>query len=304
MFAAASAQTEKAFVDAVALLGEDASSTAVDVTAGTVVCESENITMKAAYDCTYKIVSLYGESDPYNTITVAGEKIVKPVKGIQGQVNPTNTKNAATQQPKDNAIFRFDVKKDGILYVISKLTFNKTYYVFEGLYDENTGNTSTLLAYKWMATNVKDGNFYEFALTADQDGYYVPGSGQDDEATGIYWPCYLVGLEDANNTVEKNGDISKANGLGVVAFPVYAEAETYYFHAVGSKVTSDGFVFVPCENPTLADVQTISTSKDEDTSISNVVTNSAVVTYNILGQKVSADAKGLVIRNGKKAFNF
>jgi len=257
---AANAQTEKAFVDAVAVLGEEAADTKVAVTAGTVFCESQNVKMTAAYDCEYKIVAMYGDSDPYNTITVAGEEIFKPVKGIQGQTNPTNTKDAATQQPVDNAIFRFDVKQDGILYVVSKLTFNKTYYVFEGEYSAAT--PSTMVAYYWGATNVKNEKFLDFQLKADKDGYYVAGSGQDDKTTGIYWPCHLVGLESVNGTVDDNGDISKANGLGVIAFPVYAEAGTYYVHAVGSKITVDGFVFVPGAK----EVVKPSTSKQENAS--------------------------------------
>ena len=41
---------------------------------------------------------------------------------------------------------------------------------------------------------------------------------------------------------------------------------------------------------------------DDGTGINNVVTNSAVptVTYNLAGQRVSKDYKGIVVTNGKK----
>ena len=50
MGAAANAQTESAFMDPYALLGEGAKDEAVSVAAGTTLCASASVTMKAAWD--------------------------------------------------------------------------------------------------------------------------------------------------------------------------------------------------------------------------------------------------------------
>ena len=117
MFAcvAASAQTESAFVDATALLGEGASETAVQVNAETELCKSENVTMKAAWSDTYKIVSLTGESDAANKVVIDGVTYDMPT-GIQGQNNPKPADLVSGGQ-NSGAVFKFDVKADGTLCI-------------------------------------------------------------------------------------------------------------------------------------------------------------------------------------------
>lgn len=242
-----SAQQESAFIDAVALLGEQAVDNTVAVVGGTKLCKSASVTMKAAYDCDYKIVPMTYEDDPFNSITIDGVSYENVVKGIQGQRNPTNTKVASTQQPVDNSIFQFDVTEDGYLYVFTRFSANKQYYAFKGAYSESTPSSS--IAYTVVGGSQKDGDVYKASLPGDKDGYADYSGYANAETIGTYFLCDLLGIRatyDANYGTNTFAEVThKANILGVAAFPVYKEAGTYYFHAVGSKVLCDGFVFIP-----------------------------------------------------------
>lgn len=299
MAMAANAQQQAAFIDAEALgIGSDK----VAVTGGTVLASSENVTMKAAYDCEYKAVAMDGEADPFKTITIDGTVYADLATGIQGQANPTNAKNANTQQPKDNAVFQFDVTADGMLYVFSKFSGNKQYYAFEGAYTAETPSSS--IVYTIVAGNQVDSIARTATLPGNEEGFADYSSYAPAETIGAPFLCELLGMRDSSDenygTNAGWSDAQKANMLGVGAFKVYAEAGTYYFMAVGSKITCDGFVFIPAAEA-LAEV----TVTAGEASLSNVAAGkTAAITYNILGQQVPANTKGLVIRNGKKIINF
>jgi len=291
---AANAQTESAFLDVEALgIGEEK----VAVTGGTVLASSASVTMKAAYDCEYKKVDMNGENDPFKAITIDGVAYENLATGIQGQSNPTNTKNALTQQPKDKAIFQFDVTADGYLYVFSKLSANKQYYAFEGKYSDDTPSTS--ISYTIVGGNQLDGVVYSGTMPADKDGYADYSGYSAAQTIGCPFLCEMVGLrgtDDANYGTNTFSDAQKATLLGVAAFPVYKDGGTYYFNAIGSKVTCDGFVFIPGAT-SVATVNVIAGA----TSIANVAASAKdMVVYNLLGQRVAANTKGLVIINGKK----
>ena len=294
----ANAQTESAFMDAEAL---GIGSTAVSVAEGTELCKSASVTMKAAYACDYKAVAMNGESDKIKTITIDGVDYASLATGIQGQSNPDNTKNATTQQPTKNAIFRFDVTADGWLYVISKLSANKQYYAFEGEYSATTN--SSQIAYTAAFGYQTDGKVYQAALPADAEGYadYTKDTTYPFTTIGTYFLCDLTGIRPATDeNYGKNSftDAQKGNGLGVIAFPVYKDAKTYYMFAVGSKVTCDGFVFIPG-----ATAMASFNAKGGETAIESVKAaknNVEGVAYNLAGQKVGADFKGIVVKNGVK----
>jgi len=290
------AQAESAFLDAATLVGD----ATTKLTAGTELCKSTSVTMKAAYDCDYKKVAMTGESDLINAMTIDGTLYSNFAAGIQGQSNPTNTKNATTQQPVDNAIFRFDVTADGYLYVFSKLSANKQYYAFEGEYSSTTN--SSQIAYTTAFGYQGDGQTYNGALAATAEGYadYTKDANYPFTTIGTYFLCDLVGMRaSTDENYGKNSfiDAHKKNALGGVGFPVYKDAGTYYFFAVGSKVTCDGFLFVPGATT----FGTVSFSNV--TGIENVKAAKNVaegVAYNLAGQKVGADFKGIVVKNGVK----
>ena len=298
----ANAQIEKIVVDgSAASLGAEATA----ITGGTVLGSSDNITVKAAYDDSYKVVSCAFQG--YNNVIVNGESFGFG-DGVQGSTNPTGQKlvDAETSTPPTaGAVIQIDVKKDGYLVVVSKLSSNKEYYVWEGdatwaapvaysLYMDWSAAANAehpTISYSWPAE--AEYGYLDFAA-ADLDKYV-------DLATGkARWPEKVVLGADA----EKVGK----NGVGVIIFPVAAEAGSYLIQAAGSKISVPGVIF--SENP-ITDLQL--TGADEDgnplaitflgegggTGVNGIQATESVVegqTYDLGGRPAT---KGLLIQKGK-----
>lgn len=81
----------------------------------------------------------------------------------------------------------------------------------------------------------------------------------------------------------KNGAVLGAKVVGTIEFTAQAN-KTYYYFCTGSKLGCFGVVF----------------TAGEDSGISTVKAEKTSATYNLAGQKVGADYKGLVIQNGRK----
>ena len=299
----ANAQTESGFVNlnvvSDAATNKDA---AENVNGGTVLCSSENVTMKVAFDDTYIRASLWGETDAVNNITVDGVEYEMPM-GLQGQTNPqSNSLLKGGQQ--SGAVFRFDVKADGILYVFAKLTGNKNYYVWEGNVLNEAANP---VAYTLTAAQANDGKVVGYTLPGDEDGYYTVGAGYDDgtkylEADRCTEIFSIESVSLTNDNVPKTKECTvwnncgdekvKGNALGVIAFPVYAEGKEYYVNACGSKVTVNGFAFVKSANG-LAE---ISFGKGETAGINNVAAVSGKKTV----KKGLVNGRLVIEKNGKQ----
>ena len=88
---------------------------------------------------------------------------------------------------------------------------------------------------------------------------------------------------------EKGENIIAKKSNGTVTFSV-AEGGTYYVFAAGSKMGFYGFKYVTGTSTGISDIQAPKSSKDG-------------ATFNLLGQKVASNAKGIVIKNGKKFIN-
>ena len=88
---------------------------------------------------------------------------------------------------------------------------------------------------------------------------------------------------------EKGENIIAVKSNGTVTFSV-AEGGTYYVLAAGTKMGFYGFKYVTGTSTGISDIQAPKSSKDG-------------ATFNLLGQKVANDAKGIVIKNGKKFIN-
>lgn len=305
----ASAQTESAFMDAVGLLGEGATSkeNAVSLKAGTEMCKSASVTMKAAWDDGYILQGLAAETDAANKVVIDGVTYDAP-QGVQGQSNPKPADLLSGGQ-NTGAVFEFDVTQDGILYVFGKLTGNKSYYVWEG--DVKNGQGMPV-AFTMFAQPVAEGSAaVKYTLPGDDSGYYVVGSGYDNgKGYATASLCCDVFAGDALASLPEGTDVTKSwgtrwtagNALGVVAFPVYKDAEKYFVNACGSKMTSDGFVFVPGATT----ISAVTFTKGGETGISNAVAEKANVNapiYNLAGQRVNANFKGIAIQNGKKFVN-
>lgn len=281
------AQTESAFMNTEALgLGSEA----VPVAAGTVMCSSTSIQMQAAYEDTYKAVAMAGESDASNQVVIAGTTYDMPT-GAQGQTNPKenslgtiNADKTCTGGQTSGAVYKFTVAADGYLYVFGKLSSNKNYYAWEGPASAVAG---TLVAYKVRGLLTSGAYNVNINLPANEMGYYVSGDEKYDNGT------MMNQLEQIDANIG-----TKQNMLGVIAFPVYKEAGEYYVNACGSKITCNGFVFVPGAT----DIAEVSFTKGGGTGISTVkaAANNNAVVYNLAGQKVGADFKGIVVKNGVK----
>ena len=303
----ASAQTESAFMDAVGLLGEGATTkeNAVSLKAGAEMCKSASVTMKAAWDDGYILQGLATEKDAANKVVIDGVTYDAP-QGVQGQSNPKPA-DLLNGGQNTGAVFEFDVTQDGVLYVFGKLTGNKSYYVWEG--DVKNGQGMPV-AFTMFAQPVAEGSAaVKYTLPGDKDGYYVVGSGYDN-GTGYATAslCCDVFAGDALASLPEGTEVTKSfgtrwtagNALGVVAFPVYKDAEKYFVNACGSKMTSDGFVFVP--GATTISAVTF-TKGGGETGINDAVAAKADVNapiYNLAGQRVNANFKGIAIQNGKK----
>ena len=236
-----------------------ASRTAVD--AGTVLYTGTAFDVKNAFATTYQRVGL--NANAYTTLTMNGSNIVVPDQwGIQGNDNPKDADGGnpalTNVAPSQGAVYQIDVKQDGVIYVFHKASSNKHYTVFE-IY----GTEATSLGYdfamitcpgtaeankgkvEWLAgvlcKDIITDSLITYNPAADGDGYVIEN--------GIVFPEIPLLREDvptygkiADSTlVQKNGAYAR-NGLGVIAFPVYA-GSSYYVNACGSKMSLAAVAF-------------------------------------------------------------
>ena len=176
----------------------------------------------------------------------------------------------------------------GYFYVIHKASANKAYVVLDNkkaigyTFVQATDGTKVPAKYQWDLNPV------------DEDGYFTDPF--------IKQACEYITEGDYKG---KSGD-----GLGVIKFPIYA-GDTYLFGASGSKMTLAAVAFSEKDDANI----TISQSKnaaepvallgkaeqaDGIETVETVTNNSSAVLYNLAGQKVSKDYKGVVVANGKK----
>ncbi|MGN0435130.1 MAG: hypothetical protein ACI4D8_00695 [Wujia sp.] len=296
----ANAQIEKIVVDGSAAgLGADLTA----ITAGTVLGSSDNITVKAAYEDSYKVVSCAFQG--YNNVIVNGESFGFG-DGVQGNTNPSGQKLVDLDNstpPTAGTVIQIDVKKDGYLVVVSKLSSNKEYYVWEG-----DATWAAPVAYSlymdWSAAENAEHPTISYSWPAEAEYGYLDFSAADldkyvDLTTGkARWP----------EKVELGADAAdvKKNGVGVIVFPVSAEAGSYLVQAAGSKISVPGVIF--SENP-ITDLQITGADANgnplaitfigEGTSIQGVKAATTVdaPTYNLGGRAAN---KGLLIQKGKK----
>ena len=297
----ANAQIEKIVVDVSAAgLGTEAAA----ITAGTVLGSSDNVTVKAAYDDSYKLVSCAYKG--FNNVIVNGESFGFG-DGVQGSTNPAGQKlvDAETSTPPTSgAVLQLEVKKDGYIVVVSKLSSNKEYYVWEG-----DATWAAPVAYSlymdWSDAGIADHPTITYSWPAEPEYGYLDFAAADldkyvDMTTGkARWPEKVVLGADADDV--------KKNGVGVIVFPVSAEAGSYLVQAAGSKISVPGVIF--SENP-ITSLQITGENADtgealsitfigEGTGINGVQAVESVdaPTYNIGGR---AAKSGLLIQKGKK----
>lgn len=228
------------------------------------------------------------KNNDYNKVIIDGNEIATG-DGVQGQDNPKDADGgnpALTLLPAvGGAVIQIDAKKDGWVYIVAKLSTNKQYVVFE---------EGAAIGYK-IAMEVKDDRFSDNKILLE-----IKGEGEYNnipEGRKIQWVV-----------VEALGDAEAAtagNGLGVFYFPVAKDCK-YYAHATGSKISWSGIYFAETEATNVKVAKEDNTEfvliGSSSTGISTVkaINSNESVIYNVAGQQVSKDYKGLVIKNGKK----
>ena len=300
----ASAQIEVGFINAESFnLGDKPV-----LAENTVLAQTENVTM--LWENETQISSQNPAFNGFKQIIVNGQAI-DIVTGVGGEVNPTAVELGKTPT-RGGVQYHFEVKADGWLIVPSKISSNKPFYAYEG----NFTSGMTLIAYT-LGMDLQSADYPDipsivYTLPADEMGYCDLESPEMEKftfgATALSWP---IRIETQNADAATGG-----NGTGVLMFPVYAEAKDYYCFATGSKMNTCGFIFVPCnpeeEKPSVSLYCAASDERAEKTvvvtdngnngveAIEAAAINENAPIYNALGVRVDANAKGLLIQNGKK----
>jgi len=271
-------------------LGLNAES-ATAVAAGTELAKLDNgIVCKAAFDDTYKVVNIDG--------VVVNGTTLNPGTGIQGQSNPKDANggspDATLLPPVQGAVAQFTIPAgvNGYLYVFHKASSNKAYTVFE---------EGSPIGYTFsMETGDKGATAGLPAVLS----YTVVGEGEYNvisNAAELVWPeTRAKGLTE-NDNANKVG----ASGVGVIKFPVYEECN-YLVNAVGSKISLLGFYFDTTGDATIAAEKSgntllpVSSAGISDITVNGQAADENAPVYNLAGQRVSKDAKGILIKKGKK----
>ena len=269
--------------------------TAFTVQAGTVIDDNENFTLSIGATDDYKATGV--AANDFSAIQFGTVVMDCSTNGITGSNNPKDDAGTAPTDgfnlPTTGAFFNLKAKKDGVVYVAHKASSNKAYAVFEG---------NMLVAYTFAMQVAEDPNvestdgLISFTLPGDEYGYYDTSLGKIDQAIRIFH-----GNPDA---------ASAGNGLGVIKFDVFA-GYNYTFSAAGSKMSLKGICFSdqPVDVTLIGEdgVTKFPLLTSDPTGITEVVADKAdnanAPAYNIAGQRVSKNAKGLVIINGKKYIN-
>lgn len=238
------------------------------------------------FETSHKLVDC--KNDDYTKVIIDGNEILTK-NGVQGQDNPKDADGtgvgASLLPPAGGAVIGLTAKANGFVYIISKLSTNKQYVVFE---------EGTPIGYKISMENANvDGNVINVEFEGEGEFNYMSKEQYPD---GLPW---VIRKYTGNPEAESAG-----NGLGIFYFPVF-EGLKYLASASGSKISWSGIYFSATE------ATSASVTNDEGaslvlfgdpTGINSVKSsnNNSSAIYNIAGQKVAKDYKGLVIVNGKK----
>ena len=202
--------------------------------------------------------------------------------------------NAGNQIKSVKNITLTYIEKDGTAYADGKENTNWADADF-GAYvcGKNSGKLvsgaePTGCAYKFETT--KAGSLTVAVQLNASKGFHILDADFAEVAPASYnLPAAKDGDSQEFTQNDKGENIVSAKSNGTVTFSV-AEGGTYYVLAAGTKMGFYGFKYVTGTSTGISDIQAPKSSKDG-------------ATFNLLGQKVANDAKGIVIKNGKKFIN-
>ncbi len=214
-------------------------SEAANMSAGTVLAQTENVTLMFGAEEGYK--SSNASANGFTT-AVVGDVTLDLTKAFTGSNNPKDDGGSnvnGTAVPVTGTFLKFEVKKDGYLYVFHKGNSHKSYIVYEA---------GLALGYEF-AMHTEDvpeawGNLLSIKVEGDPDNFNLIA----DPATAIQWPEKLalgdkweaIAATTADNRIAKSG-------VSVIKVPVFAEAKDYLVMAAGSKITAAGYIFSETE---------------------------------------------------------
>lgn len=186
------------------------------------------------------------------------------------------------------------MEKAGTAFVVGKATSNWadadfTAYVC-GVNNGKlvSGAEPTGCVYKFET--VKAGSVTVGVQLGGTKGFHILGADFAEVAPASYnLPAAKDGASQEFTQNKKGENIIAEKSNGTVTFSV-AEGGTYYVLAAGTRMGFYGFKYVTGTSTGISDIQAPKSSKDG-------------ATFNLLGQKVANDAKGIVIKNGKKFIN-
>ncbi|MDE6561166.1 MAG: hypothetical protein K2K75_07290 [Muribaculaceae bacterium] len=308
------------------------SGTKTDLPAMTIL-ENEAGSFGLAYSDSWGTTTTY---KTYRNVTVNGEAI-QLGSGAVGNANPTFVSFEAGVMSA-GAVFKFTAEKDGYMTVFTKLNPKKQYLVFEGttgaiVYSLGYSNGTDKIYYAMP----DDGDGYIDFSAPDASKYLIPATKQSVDANGVKLWQDAEGNIVASDTKPEGGkpvneDIpgqtkpafpwqaagyekeadAPGESTGFLSFPVYEGAD-YYFSALGSKAACGGFVYT-AEAPSVVFEEVVAedgsvtaprvefpeilASGVEAVAVDN--NNADAPIYNMMGVRVNADAKGILIQNGKK----
>ena len=295
----------------------------------TTILENEAGSFGLAYEDSWGSTTTY---KTYRNVTVNGEAVTLG-SGAVGNANPTFVSFEAGVMSA-GAVFKMTANKDGYMTVFTKINPNKQYLVFEGttgaiIYSLGWSNGEQKIYYAMP----DDGEGYINFEAPDASKYLIPATKQAVDANGVKLWKDAEGNTVAQDTKPEGGSaimedipgqtkpampwnvagFEKAPGesTGFLSFPVYEGAD-YYFSALGSKAACGGFVYTE-EAPSIVFEEV----KDEEGNVTaprvefpeilasgveavSVNNNADAPIYNMMGVRVNADAKGILIQNGKK----
>ena len=272
------------------------------VSANTELGSNEAIDAYIAFDDSYKASNI--KNNDYNVVKIGGNE-VQTKGGMQGNTNPKDiegnspagaagsetTPAKGPSAPVSGCVYGLKAKADGIVYVIAKLSSNKNYTVFED---------GAAIGYK-AAMEANNAAFPDSKLFVE-----VKGEGEFNLVTTAIDQLEHIATGDPESAI-------KVNGLGVIWFPVY-NGGTYLFNACGSKASVSGMYFATAEQDVVVegtdseapkDAFTIYTAGGAD-GIANVAATAKAENarmFNLAGQEVGKNFKGIVVVNGKKFMN-
>lgn len=162
----------------------------------------------------------------YNTLTIDGTAF-NIQYGIQGMNNPRtedggNPANTLAP-PANGSVIQINAKQDGWMYVVTRISTNKQYTVFED---------GKAIGYKLAMADI------------DNTGYFLDNK-VEIEVVGEGAYNYVTEPISNVSTIA-TGESYSINGYGVIYFPVRA-GSVYYVNACGSKIVWGGMYYSPKE---------------------------------------------------------